>query len=89
MYTVETTERFDRQFKKLDKHAMEKIKNWITNHIMNCENPRLYGKCLKADKKGQWRYRIGDYRLLCKIDDNKLIILALSIGHRSSVYKVN
>ncbi|MFQ9332416.1 MAG: type II toxin-antitoxin system RelE family toxin, partial [Finegoldia magna] len=46
-----------------------------------------FGKCLTANRKGQWRYRIGDYRLICQIEDNKMIILALTIGHRRDIYK--
>ena len=50
------------------------------------KNPRAHGIPLKADKSGQWRYRIGDYRLICSINDNKLVVLALKIGHRRNVY---
>lgn len=87
IYKVETTTRFDKEFKKLDFYTKKIIKSWIQKHIMDCENPRAHGKSLTADKKGLWRYRIGDYRLICNIEDDKLIILALSIGHRSDVYK--
>lgn len=86
MYSVETTSRFDREFKKLDKYTQRILKAWIEKHLMNCENPRLYGKALSANRNGQWRYRIGDYRLICQIQDEKLVILALTIGHRREVY---
>lgn len=56
-------------------------------HLEGCDNPRTFGKGLSANRAGQWRYRIGDYRLICYINDNELIILALSIGHRKEVYK--
>ena len=55
--------------------------------LVGTENPRLHGKGLTANRSGQWRYRIGDYRLICNINDNKLIILALSVGHRRDVNK--
>lgn len=86
MYSVETTSRFDREFKKLDKYTQRILKAWIEKHLINCENPRLYGKALSANRNGQWRYRIGDYRLICQIQDEKLVILALTIGHRREVY---
>ncbi len=86
MYSVETTSRFDREFKKLDKYTQRMLKAWIEKHLINCENPRLYGKALAANRSGQWRYRIGDYRLICQIQDEKLVILALAIGHRREVY---
>ena len=59
---VETTERFDREFKKLDRYTQRMIKAWIEKNLVECENPRLHGKGLTANRSGQWRYRIGDYR---------------------------
>lgn len=85
-YRVETTPQFDKEFKKLDKYTMKMIKSWITKHLIDCENPRSFGKGLTSNRSGQWRYRIGDYRLICKIDDGELIILALSVGHRRDIY---
>ncbi|MBQ6392900.1 MAG: type II toxin-antitoxin system RelE/ParE family toxin [Eubacterium sp.] len=85
-YGVETTRRFDREFKKLDRYTQQMIKSWIKKNLEGCENPRLHGKALIGDKKGLWRYRIGDYRLICSIQDERLIILALSVGHRKEIY---
>lgn len=85
-YSVETTERFDKEFKKLDKYTQRMIKGWIGKHLVDCQNPRAFGKGLTANRSGQWRYRIGDYRLICNIQDDKLVILALSVGHRSIIY---
>ncbi|MDE5765319.1 MAG: type II toxin-antitoxin system RelE/ParE family toxin [Ruminococcus sp.] len=85
-YSVRTTPRFDKEFRKLDKYTMKMIKSWIVKNLVDCENPRIHGKGLTANRSGQWRYRIGDYRLICSIEDNELIILALSIGHRRDVY---
>lgn len=85
-YRIETSNRFDKDFKKLDKYTQRMIKSWIFKNLQNCEDPRVHGKGLTADRSGQWRYRIGDYRLICTIDDDKLIILALTVGHRRDVY---
>ncbi|MGN0451637.1 MAG: type II toxin-antitoxin system RelE/ParE family toxin [Acutalibacteraceae bacterium] len=85
-YSVETTTRFDREFKKLDKYTQRIIKSWIEKNLVNCSDPRQHGKGLSANRAGQWRYRIGDYRLICEIKDNELIILALSVGHRCNIY---
>ena len=85
-YHVETTARFDKEFKKLDKYTQQMIKSWIVKYLQNCEDPRAHGKGLTANKSGQWRYRIGDYRLLCLIQDQELIILALTVGHRRDIY---
>lgn len=86
IYKIETTSRFDKEFKKLDKYTKKMIKAWIEKNLIDCENPRTHGKGLTSNRSGQWRYRIGDYRLICEIQDNELIILALSVGHRKDVY---
>lgn len=85
-YSIETTARFDREFRKLDRYTQRMIKGWIDKNLVGTENPRNQGKGLTANRSGQWRYRIGDYRLICQIDDGKLVILALSVGHRREIY---
>lgn len=85
-YQVRTTKKFDKSFKKLDRHSQKLIKNWIEGNLINCLNPRLWGKALTGNFKGLWRYRIGAYRLLAKIDDDKLIIFAIDGGHRRDIY---
>lgn len=85
-YRIETTPRFDKEFRKLDRYTMRMIKAWIEKNLSDSENPRAHGKALTANRSGQWRYRIGDYRLICEILDNELVILAMSIGHRREVY---
>lgn len=82
MYSVETTERFDKEFKKLDRYTQKMLKAWIDKNLVGCENPRQHGKSLTANRGGQWRYRVGNYRLICYINDNELVILALSVSHR-------
>ena len=86
-YSVELTERFKKEFRKLDKYTQKILRAWIDKNLVDCENPRQHGKGLSANLSGQWRYRIGDYRLICQIDDGKLIILALTVGHRRDIYK--
>lgn len=86
-YNVQVTERFKREFRKLDKYTQRMIRAWIDKNLEGCTDPRQHGKPLRASYIGQWRYRIGDYRLLCEIKDEELIILALNVGHRREVYK--
>ena len=85
-YEVQTTSAFDREFKRLDHYTQRIIRGWIVKNLVQCENPRAFGKALTANRKGQWRYRIGDYRLICTIEDDRLVILALAIGHRREIY---
>lgn len=85
MYQVETTEGFDKEFKKLDRSIQRLLKGWIEKNLISCQDPRAKGKALRDNKSGQWRYRVGDYRLLCAIEEDRLVILALSVGHRKHV----
>lgn len=87
-YKVEFSKRALKDLKKLDRHTAALILGWVRKNLEGCENPRLHGKALTADKKGQWRYRVGDYRLLAKIEDEKIIILILNIGHRREIYEI-
>ena len=80
MYSVETTEKFDKEFKKLDRYTQKMLKAWIDKNLVGCENPRQHGKSLTVNRGGQ--YRVGNCRLICYINDNELVILALSVGHR-------
>ena len=76
-----------KQMKKIDRYTVRLIDSWIAKHLEDCENPRSLGKGLVGNKSGQWRYRIGDYRLLCEIQDDVLLILVIKVGHRKSVYR--
>lgn len=86
-WSVETTPRFDREFKKLDRFTQRMVKNWVVKNLQGAIDPRLHGKALTGNLRGLWRYRIGDYRLICKMEDDRLVILALSVGHRREVYR--
>ena len=86
-YQVETTPRFEKEFRKLDRYTQRMLKAWIDKNLVDCVDPRAHGKDLTANRSGQWRYRIGDYRLLCLIEDEELVILALTVGHRREVYQ--
>lgn len=85
-YKVVFTEQAKKQLKKIDKYIATLIIGWIEKNLEGCDNPRQHGKGLLGDKSGQWRYRVGDYRLICEIQDDEIIILVLSIGHRRSIY---
>ena len=85
-YTVEFTQRALKDLKKLDCSTASLILGWIRKNLEGCENPRVHGKGLSANRIGQWRYRVGDYRLIAEIEDNKIRILILNIGHRRDIY---
>lgn len=86
-YSVEYTAQAVKELKKLDRHTRALLIAWIEKNLVDCENPRIHGKGLTANRSGQWRYRIGNYRLIAEIMDEKIVILILSVGHRSDIYK--
>lgn len=85
-YQVILTEQAQKQLKKMDRYTATLIIGWLRKNVEGCENPRAFGKALTANRSGQWRYRIGDYRVLAEIQDEKIIVLVLGIGHRKEVY---
>lgn len=60
---------------------------WLLKNVDGCDDPRAHGKGLTANRSGEWRYRIGDYRVLCEIRDEDLVVLALEVGHRREMYR--
>ncbi len=85
-YKLFYTEDCLKSLKKLDGSVQKLIKKFIEKKLVHCINPRSFGKSLTADKKGYWRYRIGNYRLIVDIKDNELKIIAVRVGLRSEVY---
>ncbi|MBF1767026.1 MAG: type II toxin-antitoxin system RelE/ParE family toxin [Veillonella sp.] len=61
--------------------------DWLIKNVDNVENPKYSGKSLTCNKSGLWHYRIGNYRVIADINDDRCIILALEVGHRKDIYK--
>lgn len=87
MYQIKILKSVEKELRKLDKQTVRVIKNWIIKNLVDTNNPRKTGKALTGNLKGIWRYRIGDYRLFAKIEDEALVIFLFDIGHRRDVYK--
>ena len=85
-WSVEYSAGAVRDLKKLDRQTRALILAWIEKNLVGCSDPRSRGKGLTANRSGQWRYRVGDYRILAEIQDGKVVILVLTAGHRSDVY---
>jgi len=79
-------ETFKKQLKKLDAAISKRVLDYL-EQIELLDNPRSRGKALTSNLSGLWRYRVGDYRILCRIRDDKLIITVIEIAHRSTVYR--
>lgn len=86
-YKVVFTDGAKKQLSKLDKHIASLIIGRIEKNLEGTENPRQHGKGLTANRVGEWRYRIGEYRIICEIQDEEIIILVLEIRHRKSIYE--
>lgn len=84
-WQVETTPKFDREYKKLDRTVQRRVMAYL-EEIESLDDPRQRGKGLTANHAGVWRYRVGDYRILTLITDETVTILALRVGHRRDVY---
>ena len=86
-YHVRFTRTAAKDLKKLDRHTAALILGWIRKNLEECEDPRRHGKGLTANRSGEWRYRVGDYRLIADIQEDQVVILMLRIGHRRDIYQ--
>jgi len=85
-YSVEFSKVALKNIKKLDRSVAVTLLAWISKNLDGTDNPRKQGKALTGDLDGLWRYRVGDYRLLSEIQDDKVRIVILEAGHRSKIY---
>ena len=87
MWRLEFSKRADKQLSKMDPGIRRVVLAWLLKNVDGCEDPRTHGKGLTANRSGKWRYRVGDYRILCEIKDEELVVLAIEIGHRRDIYQ--
>jgi mRNA interferase RelE/StbE len=85
-WRVEWDERARKELRRLDQQAQRDILQYLRERIATDQDPRRFGKQLLREKWGLWRYRVGDYRLICSIEDDRFIVLVVKAGHRSKVY---
>lgn len=87
MWRLVFSKRAEKQLSKMDAGMRRIIVAWLLKNVDGCDDPRAHGKGLTGNLSGAWRYRIGDYRVLCDIRDDELAVLALETGHRREMYK--
>jgi mRNA interferase RelE/StbE len=75
-----------KQLKKLGRPVQAEILDYMDKRIAMAANPRDFGKSLRHDKFGLWRYRVGDYRIICELNDKVTVVTVLAVGHRSTIY---
>jgi mRNA interferase RelE/StbE len=86
-WTVEFDDRARRELRKLDAKIQQTILRYLRERIAGAEDPRRFGKPLRRNLAGLWRYRVEDYRLICRVEDDRVVVLVLQVGHRRDVYE--
>lgn len=86
-WTIDYTQTARKQLKKLDKPVAKRVLDYMDDRVAKHEDPRALGKALTGVLGTLWRYRIGDFRAICQIQDGAARILVLQIGHRREVYR--
>ncbi len=87
-WKVELSLQADRELSKLDPKHVRRILKFLFGRVAKLDDPRSIGEALHGSRLGEfWKYRGGDYRLITKIEDNRLLVLVLRIGHRREIYR--
>ena len=87
-YSVELSEGVDRELDKLDPQHSKRILRFLNERVAKLADPRSIGQALHGSWLGEfWKYRVGDYRLICRIEDDRLLVLVLRLGHRREIYR--
>lgn len=86
-WRVEIKETARKEIKKLDKQIQATIVRFLRERVAAVDDPRQSGKALKGDMGELWRYRVGDYRIICDIQDDIVTVLVLRVRHRKEVYR--
>lgn len=86
-WTLRISETARRQLKKLDRSTAQSLIRYLHRLALETDDPRQRGKGLSANLAGLWRYRVGDYRVICDIQDGELVVLVLQVAHRSQAYR--
>ena len=86
IWHVEFNREAARDLRRLGAEAQRLILRYLRTRIATANDPRRFGKPLLGDLKGLWRYRVGDYRIVAKMEDDRLVVLVITVGHRREVY---
>lgn len=86
-WKIEVTRTAEKQIAKLDKPVQRRILRFLNERIAPAKDPRQLGKALVGEKAQLWRYRVGDYRLICDIQGKLVLVIVLDVGHRKEIYR--
>jgi mRNA interferase RelE/StbE len=87
VWRVELHQAAIRDLRTLGADGERRILRYLRERIAGSEDPRRFGQALTGDHKGLWRYRVGDYRIIAMIEDDRFVVLVVTIGHRREVYR--
>ena len=85
-WQIEISDTARKQLIKLDRQIQANIIRYLRERVATNEDPRRYGAPLRRELTGRWKYRVGAYRLICDIQDERVLVLVLMVGHRSNIY---
>lgn len=85
-WLIEFDEAAEKDLAKLGQQARKDILNFLRKRIADRENPRDFGEGLRKNLSGLWKYRVGDYRVIAEIQDQRLVVLVVRVGHRRRIY---
>ena len=86
-WTIEYDPGALQDLKKLDRTMQREILDYMDDRVATAKDPRDFGKPLRARKFGLWRYRVRDYRIICELQEKRLVVLVVAVGHRSTIYE--
>ncbi len=86
-WTIEFDDRARRELRKLDSKTQQEILRYLRERIAGSADPKQFGKPLRMNLAGLWRYRVGDYRLICRFEEDRLVVFVIKVGHRREVYE--
>lgn len=86
-WTIKFDARAKKELKKLGSVAAKDILNYLAERIAPCDDPRAFGAALRFDLAGLWKYRVGNYRVVCNIEEESITVLVVHVGHRRDVYE--
>lgn len=86
VWTLSFDRRFERDLARLDRAIQRRIVSFLEERVVGTDNPRALGAALSHELKGYWKYRVGDYRIICRFEEQDFVVIAIGVGHRSIVY---
>ena len=87
-WTIELSDSAARQLEKIDRSVQSRVRKFLHDRVAGLQNPRSIGETLKGERFGEfWKYRVGDFRLIAKIEDERFVVVVLRVGHRREVYR--